>query len=80
MKKNAILYFVVLLIILKQVFHKYLDLDELNVISVAYYLLLFILSFFLFKNYKPKNKSFWLVLLLYSLVVIAISVYTFFKT
>ena len=80
MRKNTILYFVVLLIILKQIFHKHLDLVNLNVFSVIYYLLLAVLSFILFKNYKPKKKVFWLVLLLYILIIIAISVYTFFKS
>lgn len=78
MKKNYSLYIIVLIIILKPIFQKKFGLNEFNVYTVIYYLLLVILGFIVFKNYKPKNKSFWLALLIYIIAVVAISLYPFF--
>ena len=78
MKKNAILYAVALLIIFKAFFNKKLGLDELNVFSIIYYVLLVALTFILIKSYKPKTRSFWIAMLIYILLVVAISVYSFF--
>lgn len=78
MKKNAILYTIVALIILKTIFNKYVDLNNPNFITYCYFIALGLLSFILFKNYQPKNKWFWVYMAVYIIIVILISVYELF--
>ncbi len=78
MKKNSILYFAVLLIILKAIFQKKIDFNWLDTFNAFYYILLLAFSIIFFKNYEPKNKSFWLLLVVYIIVVAAISLYPLF--
>ena len=78
MKKNRILYIAALLIILKTLFQKRIGLNGLNTLTILYYILLGVFSIVFFKNYEPKNKSFWLLLIVYIVIVIVVSLYPLF--
>ena len=78
MKKNIILYVAVIIILLKAIFHKKLGLNDSNTANIIYYLLLAVFTFFFIKHYKPKDKFFWIALVLYILFVAIISLYSLF--